>query len=83
MSMKKTFGLREAAKLTNFNGGQIKFAKWLRQENYLMNNLEPYQRYMDLGYFIYTKKTIRALNMTVCSPRLTLKGLYFIQKKLK
>ena len=79
----KTFNLRESAKILRFNGGQIKFANWLRQEKYLMAHLEPYQRYVNGGYFIYTKKIIKATGIPVRSPRLTVKGLYYIQKKLK
>lgn len=72
-----TFSLQQAAKLTRFPGGEKKFAAWLRAKSFLMNNNEPYQKYIDRGWFGQFKKTIHKANpvFSVMVTRVTIKGL--------
>jgi len=46
--------VREFAKSIDFiEVGQNKMFKWLRDQNYIMENKEPYQRYVQLGWFTW------------------------------
>ena len=53
--------VREYAKVLSdegFNTGERRLFKWLKDNKYLMNNNEPYQRYIDNNTFIVTVGTI-------------------------
>ena len=52
------FSIQETAKITNFPGGQKKFFAWLREKKYLQPNNEPYQKYIDNGWFQMTTATL-------------------------
>ena len=52
--------IRELAKLIKDEGvdiGEKRLFKWLRDNNYLMKNNEPYQRYIEQGLFQYKEYT--------------------------
>lgn len=74
--------MKMTAKLTRFPGGERKFMAWLRSKNYLMHNNEPYQRYVNYGWFIMTTRTIHTANpkFTVPVTRVTINGLKKLEK---
>jgi len=51
MSSTKCFSMREAAKLIGAKWGQNDLFAYLRDNKYLISTEEPYQEYMDRGYF--------------------------------
>lgn len=53
-----TFSVAEVAKL--FRTGEVRFFRWLRQQNYLMADNLPYQEYLDRGYFEVKEGTYKA-----------------------
>ncbi len=58
---KTSIKIREWAKIISKRGytiGQNRLFKWLRDNGYLMINNEPYQVYIDRGYFEVKSKTI-------------------------
>ena len=78
---KRGFSLRKTAKLVNYTGGLIKFTEYLRNNKYVMKDLEPYQEYIDRGYFTYSRKYIKTINRQVCVTEVTIKGLYYFSQK--
>lgn len=76
------FSIHITAKLVRFPGGEKKFFNWLRNKNYLMSDNMPYQKYIDLGWFIVVQKNIQKPNTTFSVPvtRTTLHGLSSIEK---
>jgi phage antirepressor YoqD-like protein len=79
---KTTFSIRQTAKITQFPGGEKKFAKWLREKNFLMAKNEPYQIYIDKGWFLLVDKTIYRTNPQLKVPvtRITVLGLSKLEK---
>jgi phage antirepressor YoqD-like protein len=77
-----TFSLQQTAKHTKFPGGEKKFAAWLREQKYLMNNNEPYQKYCNRGWFELALKTIYKANppFSVNVTRVRIKGLEALEK---
>lgn len=81
------FTMAEAAKLLDGNIGRTRLFRFLREQDLLMENNEPYQRYIDKGYFKMVLKNIFGSRgqikfqqlVTLVSP----KGIVFIQKLLK
>lgn len=83
MYKQQTFSIRQTAKLTQFPGGELAFFKWLVEHKYLMaKTYEPYQRYRDLNWFIYTGKKLYKTNplMVVPVARVTVEGLAGLKK---
>jgi anti-repressor protein len=80
--LKSHFSIQKAAKLTGFPGGEIKFFNWLRTQNYLLANNEPFQRYIDKGWFVMKLKKIKRANQQLVVPvtLVTLKGVLELQK---
>lgn len=72
-----TVSVRQAAKKVRFPGGEKKFMAWLRNKKFLFASNEPYQRYVDAGWFILSTKTIHKANppFTVTVTRVTNKGI--------
>lgn len=65
--------------------GKIRMFRWLRQEGFLMSDNNPYQSYLDRGYFKvieaqYNDKK-RGESHTYTKTLITGKGLAFIQKR--
>lgn len=83
VSAEPCFSLRKAYKLVQFPGTFPRFIQWLKDCNYIMQDLEPYKRPWEKGLFVYTFKKINVANKTVCITRITIKGIYFIKQKLK
>lgn len=81
------YTMAEAAKLINANMGRTKLFRFLREEGLLMDDNEPYQRYIDNGCFKYVVKDIFGRRGQVLFPQtVTLvspKGIDFIKKLLK
>ncbi len=77
-----TFSLQQTAKITKFPGCEKKFAAWLREKKYLMNNNDPYQKYCDWGWFELSTKTIHKANppFTVNVTRVKIKGLEALER---
>lgn len=80
-------GLSEAAKILNFKGiGRNKLADFLRRKKVFQNggshHNEPYQEYMDRGYFELTEKLNQCMEDAVIHivPLVTQRGLDFIRK---
>jgi phage antirepressor YoqD-like protein len=74
--------MAKVAKSLNVYGlGRNKLFKLLRDKEILRNNNEPYQTYVDRGYF----KMINGLKngFPFCQTLVTPKGMSFINKKLK
>jgi anti-repressor protein len=76
--------VREYAKVLQDEGftlGEKKLYKWFRDNKYLMQNNEPYQRYMK--YFVVIEKTIESIwgSKIVKTTKVTPQGqLYFYEK---
>ena len=64
--------------------GQNKAFEWLRNNEYLMKNNQPYQRYIDNGYFECTAQTISTTKGTreVFTTRITGKGQVALADKI-
>jgi len=63
-----SFSVSETAKIIKFPGGEKKFFSWLRDNGYLMKNNEPYQRYINYGWFELVTKTIHTTNPKMVVP---------------
>ena len=80
-----TKDMAEVAKILNLKKGSITLFKVLRKHKILMNNNEPYQEYMNRGYFKiievpYTKdEEVKLRNKTLVYQR----GIEFIDKFIK
>lgn len=77
-----TFSIKTGAKLVRFPGGEKKFAAWMRNQSFLLDKNEPYQKYVDQGWFIMELATIHKANPPFKVPvsRITLKGLTELEK---
>ncbi len=84
ISIDKSKNYTEIAKLLQIS--PLKFINSLRKDGYIRSNREPYQRYIDLGYFTI-KKTIKEEGNAIKhfeSYRITDKGYqYFVKKHNK
>lgn len=81
------YSMAETAKIleASVNGkliGRNNLLKFLREGKIIMENNEPYQRYINLGYFIYKTSYIDAAEMTVNTPFVTGKGLAWLQHNI-
>lgn len=74
--------MQMGAKLTRFVGGERMFMAWLRENKFLMSNNEPYQRYVNYGWFIVTTRTIHKANPKFSVPvtRITFQGMKKLEK---
>lgn len=86
-SSKKSIDMGEVAKLINIKGGvgRNKLFELLRKENILMNNNQPYQKYIDAGYFKLIEQKYLTTDKTIGINLKTLvyqKGIDFIIKRL-
>lgn len=77
------FSMRQAWKLVQFQGTFRSFIQWLKDEKLLMVDLEPYSKHLRRGLFHYTLVFIRATSKVVTVTRVTIKGLHFIEQRLK
>lgn len=78
-----TFSVSETAKHCRFPGGEKKFFQYLRDHAFLMNEKnEPYQKWLDMGLFIYTAVTLHKTKnkKVIMVPRVTIKGLEYLEK---
>ena len=74
------------AKILNFKDmGRNKLFEYLRDRNVLRYNNDPYQRYVDSGYFKMIEQTVKTGDYTIINNKtmVTQKGLDFIAKLLK
>jgi phage antirepressor YoqD-like protein len=77
-----SFSIRETAKIIKFPGGEKQFFSWLRDNRYLMKNNEPYQRYINNGWFELVTKTNHKTNpkMVITVTLVKLKGAASLEK---
>jgi phage antirepressor YoqD-like protein len=80
-----TFSVGKTAKLIKFPGGEIKFYKWLRENGFLYHDNEPFQIYIDKGWFEYvlTQKHKVNLYFPKMVTRVTIKGLRALERLMK
>ncbi|MEO7316377.1 MAG: phage antirepressor KilAC domain-containing protein [Ginsengibacter sp.] len=81
------YTMGQVAKLINFKKlGRTKLFNFLRDQKILMDNNEPYQRYIDSDYFKLVQKDIEnGYGRIIARPFVTLvstKGINFIKKQL-
>ncbi|NLR64842.1 hypothetical protein HGH92_11055 [Chitinophaga varians] len=80
------FDMKKAAKLLNAKMGRTKLYRYLREEGVLMSDNEPYQQYVDAGYFKLITKDIRGrMGQLLFRQPVTLvsmKGVDFIKTKI-
>lgn len=77
----------EFAKLLSTQGiklGQNKLFAWLRKSGYLMHDNEPYQKFIDCGYFATIEQVYQTFNSKQVSLKtlITGKGQIYFHKKL-
>lgn len=83
----ESISVGDFAKVLNKNGfniGRTRMYNWLRENNILMSNNKPYQRYMDREYFEvieYSYKTKEGEHL-VFKTLITPKGQMYLAKKL-
>ena len=80
-----SFDFGEAAKTMKLGFGSHTLFKKLREHGYLMHNNEPYQRYVDAGYFVVVERKWIHPNsgetMVATQTRMTNRGMdYFLTK---
>lgn len=82
MSTDSVMLIREAAKLISDMGQNKLFAK-LRDDKYLMKNNEPYQRYIDAGYFQIKERVVNTAtdNMIRFTTYVTQKGIAHLHQR--
>lgn len=81
-----TIDMSEVAKILSIKGyGRNNIYKKLKEENILMDNNQPYQKYVDNGYFklVETKFTINDIVNVSLKTVVSQKGLDYIRKLLK
>lgn len=88
MGCNESILVREYAKLLSNQGdpiGEKQVYRWLRERGYLMENNEPYQRYMDQGLFRVKETLIEKPNNSFLSftTMITPKGQQYFYNKLK
>ena len=79
--------VREFAKLIsrdNFSIGERKLYEWLRNQDYLMKDNQPYQKYVDMGIFkvVESAKTTSKGTSIYKTTKITGKGQVYLQKKI-
>lgn len=76
--------VKTVSKHEGVNIGQNRAFMWLRYNKYLMNNNEPYQRYLDNGYFEYIPRTVASTKGTheVFTTKITGKGQIALAEKI-
>ena len=79
--------VREFAKLIsrdNFSIGEKKLYEWLRNQDYLMKDNQPYQKYVDMGIFkvVESAKTTSKGTYLYKTTKITGKGQVYLQKKI-
>ena len=85
MTTKTLLSISEAAMLIQFPGGEITFFRWLRENRFLQENNQPFEKYKSAGWFVYTAVEMTEDTMpTFINPvtKITIKGLYALQKKM-
>lgn len=82
--IKNAVSIGDCVKMISFPGGEIKFFEWLRKNGYLQSNNLPYQKYIDLGWFIVVKKVEQQGKSTKVIPvtLVTLPGLANLERKV-
>lgn len=80
-----TVSFAQTAKLIKYPGGEKKLIIWLRKYGYLYHDNEPYQIYVDKGWFevVLTKKHSFNPHFPKMVTRVTLKGLAGLDKAVK
>lgn len=74
------------AKILNFRDmGRNNLFEYLRDRTVLRENNEPYQKYVDAGYFKVIEQTVKTGSYTIINNKtmVTQKGLDYIRKILK
>lgn len=81
----QTFSVAQTAKLVKFPGGEKKFFFWLREQGYLYHDNEPFQIYIDKGWFevVLTKKYAINPHFPKMVTRVTIKGIAGLDKAIK
>ena len=85
-SFEELYDMKEAAKLVDKGIGRNHLLKFLREKGILMHNNEPYQSFIDRGYFKYVIKTIVGYRKVLFQTPVTLvtgKGIEFIKQALE
>jgi anti-repressor protein len=72
--------IRDFAKA--IQSGEKRVFKWLRDNNYLMSNNIPYQRYIDAGYFKVIEWVLEKKNEAKFKTLITGKGQEYISSKI-
>lgn len=85
---KNSILVRDFAKRLSDDGfkiGQNRLFKWLRSHEYLMNNNDPYQKYIDAEYFEVVVRSVGSPegSFTVSTTKITGKGQIYFAKKIK
>lgn len=80
MASDKLFSMNEVAKLIN-SVGRNKLFKMLRDAKILMLDNNPYQKYVDMGYFKVVEVTTTGDKIFVVT-KATNRGIEFICKRL-
>jgi phage antirepressor YoqD-like protein len=81
----QTFSIGQTAKIIQFPGGQKLLFEWLRNNGYMYHDNEPYQIFIDRGWFVLvlTKKHLYTPYFPKMVTRVTLKGLYGLKRVIK
>jgi prophage antirepressor-like protein len=82
---RETISIGESAKVLNMGIGQNNLFKILREKKILMKNNQPYQEFIDRGYFrtIEQKYTVREETRISIKTVVYQKGLAFIRKTIE
>lgn len=80
-----TQSIRQTGKMIKFPGGEHQFFEWLRMKGYLLSDNTPAQAYINSGWFVLeaAKKQIGLTKSVIPVTRVTIKGLYALQRKVK
>lgn len=85
INRERTFSVGQTSKLIQFPGGEKLFFEWLRKNGYLYHDNEPYQIYIDKGWFVVVLTNAHSFNPH--SPkmvtRVTFKGVVGLKKAVK
>jgi phage antirepressor YoqD-like protein len=87
LASKDSILVRELAKIINNQGiptGEHKLYAWMREKGLLMRGNEPYQRYIQSGYFVVEQKPFDTPYGTkmIRTTRVTPRGQAYIIKRL-
>jgi phage antirepressor YoqD-like protein len=83
MKDQHSYSIKTSAKLVRFTGGQRKFLDWLKDHKFLMASNEPYQKYINRGWFqLDLVKIPCAGEKYVSVPRVTIKGLAILEQRV-